>query len=232
VLFADDELMARRRMRRLLSAIPDVEIVAECSSGEEVLAELERTEVEVCVLDLHMGALGGLEVSEIAAELGVEIVFATAHPEHAAAAFDVGAVDYVLKPLDEERLAIAIERARKRIEGAHNEPAPVDRLALSVRGEVVLVRPEDVSHAILEEGSLVSVWAQGRAILTELSLGELEARLPHLDRVHRRALLNLALVDRLKPLSTGGYLAITTDGREVPVSRQAARALRRRLGIS
>ncbi|HEY8430642.1 MAG TPA: LytTR family DNA-binding domain-containing protein [Sandaracinaceae bacterium] len=230
VLFADDELMARKRMRRLLEAMEGVEIVGEYGSGEEVLAALDRTDVDVVLLDVRMGAVSGLDVSDTAAELGVEVVLVTAHPEHAASAYERGAVDYVLKPVEPERLKKALDRVRERIRVPRAEPA--DRLALTVRGEVRLVSPDDVSHAILE-GSLVTVYARGEALLTDLSLNELERRLPaRFERVHRRALVNLARVERLKPLPSGGYIAVTDGGHEVPVSRQAARALRRRFGIT
>lgn len=237
VLFADDEQMARRRMRRLLGSIERIEIVAECASGEEALAQLDRVDVDLALLDVRMGARSGLDVSDAAAELGVEVIFTTAHTEHAVAAFAKGVVDYVQKPVEAERLAQAIERARERIARARPveaaRPAPeVERLALESRGEVRLVRIADVSHAIAD-GALVSVWAGGEPIVTDLSLSELDRRVPAgtLERVHRRALLALAHVDRLRPLPTGGYLAITRAGHEVPVSRQAARAIRRRFGI-
>jgi two-component system LytT family response regulator len=244
VLFADDELMARRRLRRMLEAMDGIAVVAECESGEAVLAALEHTDVDVALLDVEMGARSGLEVSEAAAELGVEVIFTTAHPEHAVAAFDRGAVDYVLKPADEGRLATAMERARRRIEAARARPPgaavpmgdaprpPAARLALEVRGEIVLVDPGEISHA-LHDGALVTVHAGRSTLLTELSLQELEQRLPpgRFMRVHRRAILNLDRVERLRPQPTGGYLAVTSGGHEVPVSRQAARALRRQLGI-
>lgn len=240
VLFADDEQMARRRMRRLLESIEGVEIVAECPSGEAALAELERIDVDVALLDVQMGAVSGLDVSEVAADLGVEVVFTTAHPAHAVTAFERGAVDYVLKPVEGDRLATAIARARVRVEAlAPSERETVvsakgtlDRLALEVRGEVRLVRPDDVSHAVLE-GELVTVWVGREGIVTELALNDLARRLPSppFERVHRRAIVNLERVERLRPLPTGGYLARTRDGHDVPVSRQAARALRRRLGI-
>lgn len=240
VLIADDEQMARRRLRRMLEAMEGIEIVAECASGEAALATLEEREVDVALLDVQMGALSGLSVSEAAAELGVEVIFTTAHPEHAVAAFDRGAVDYVLKPADADRLATAIARARRRIEAEQprastdaprGDPLPA-RLPIAVRGEIRLVDPGEITHAI-HDGSLVTVFAGRDALLTDLSLNELEQRLPpdRFARVHRRALINLDKVDRLRPLPTGGYLAVTPGGHEVPVSRQAARALRRRLGI-
>jgi two-component system, LytTR family, response regulator len=240
ILFADDELMARRRVRRLLEAMADVEIVAECESGEAALRELDRLDVDVALLDVGMGAVSGLAVSELAAELGVEVVFTTAHPGHAVEAFDRGAVDYVLKPVEADRLATAVARARQRVDATRLRPAPAQagssvaplaRLALESNGEVRLVHPDDVSHA-LHDGELVSVWAAGQAILTDRSLTALEAALGgSFLRVHRRALVNLAHVDRLRPVPTGGYIAVTRGGHEVPVSRQAARGLRRSLGL-
>lgn len=236
VLLADDEQMARRRLRRLLAAIEGVEIVAECKSGEEAIAELDRIDVDVALLDVRMGARSGLDVSDVAAELGVEVIFTTAHAEHAAAAFDRGVVDYVQKPVEAERLGLAITRARKRLDAPPARPTgaagPIDRIALEVRGEVRLVDPDEISHAT-HDGHLVSVVVGREILLTEMSLNELGRRLPpdRFERVHRRALLNLARVARLRPQPSGGYLAITTDGHEVPVSRQAARALRRRLDI-
>jgi two-component system LytT family response regulator len=236
VLLADDEQMARRRLRRLLEAIPGIQIVAEHASGEAALADLDRIDVDLCLLDVEMGARSGIEVSQAAAELGVEVIFTTAHPEHAVAAFALGAVDYVLKPADADRLALAISRARQRIEAGRARSAgpnePLARLPLPVRGEILLVDPGEISHA-LHDGALVTVFAGDAAVLTELSLQELEHRLPpgRFARVHRRALLNLDRVERLRPQPTGGYLAITARGHEVPVSRQAARDLRRRLGL-
>jgi two-component system, LytTR family, response regulator len=236
VLFADDEQVARRRLRRLLEAMDGVEIVAECASGEAALADLDRLDVDVALLDVEMGARSGLSVSEAAAELGVEVIFTTAHPEHAVAAFALGAVDYVLKPVDADRLATAIGRARRRIEAGQALPsaakAPLARLPLPVRGEILLVDPAEISHA-LHDGALVTVFAGESAVLTDLSLQELEQRLSpgRFARVHRRAILNLDRIERLRPVPTGGYLAITARGHEVPVSRQAARDLRRRLGI-
>lgn len=238
-LIADDEQMARKRVRRLLEARDDVEIVAEVASGEAALATLESIEVDLAILDVQMPGLSGLDVSSAAAELGVHVVFTTAHSEHAVQAFERGAVDYVMKPLDEARLGLAIQRVKARATAesaptstATTETAPFDRLALRVRGEVRLVRAEDVEHATLD-GELVTVVTKGERLLTELSLQELERRLigPSFWRVHRRALLNLAHVERLRPLPTGGYVAITFAGDEVPVSRQEARRLRQRLGL-
>ncbi len=241
VLVADDEEMARRRLRRLLGELPDVVVVGECSTGAAALSMLESVDVDVAVLDVQMPGLSGLEVAQASAELGVEVILATAHPEHAVAAYAHGVVDYVLKPVTAERLAVAMERARSRarantprIEAGERPGAKgaIDRLALTVDGEVRLLVPSEVAFAMLD-GALVRVRTAAETLWTELSLQDLETRLAGNGflRVHRRALLNLAHVDRLRPLPTGGYVAITRGGDEVPVSRQEARRLRQRLGL-
>jgi two-component system LytT family response regulator len=238
VLIADDELMARKRIRRMLSAIPNLQVVAEASSGDEALGLLDSLDIDLALLDIQMPGKTGLELTDLAAEWGVEVVFTTAHPEHAVEAFDKGVADYVMKPVQESRLATAISRVRQRLASPPASSSDAsklprsDRLALSVGTEVRLVDPLDISHAEID-GELVTVWVGKEAILTDLSLQQIERKLPQgqFERVHRRALINLSKVLRLRPLPSGGYLAITSEGHEVPVSRQSARLLRKRLGI-
>lgn len=229
VLIADDELIARRRITRLLGAMPEVEVVAECVDGEAVLSALEVNDVDVALLDVQMPGLNGLDTAGLLGPQGPQIIFTTAHPEHAVAAFDVGAADYVLKPIDASRLARSLDRIRDRLPS----DAQVDRLALTVQGEVRLVDPADVTHALFD-GALVTVYTSEQSYLTDFSLQELQRKLPAdiFERVHRRALLNLSAVDRLQPLPTGGYTAVTMAGAEVPISRSAARELRKRLGLT
>ena len=156
-------------------------------------------------------------------------------------AFDSGAVDYLLKPLEPARLQKALQRARSREaqrrfeqERALHRPRPerpLERLAIPTRQGIVLVDPQQVTHALLGDG-LVTVFTLHAQYLSDASLQELQARLPAtFERVHRRALLNLEHVRQLEPLETGGYIARTVGGHAVEVSRQSARELRRRLGL-
>ena len=238
VLVCDDELIARRRAARLLSEQPGVEIVAECASGGEVLARLAAEDVDLVVLDIHMPGMTGLETALQMPEDRPYLIFLTAHPEHAVAAFDVGATDYLLKPVDDARLKKALDRARGQLDAplgrdAHDAAAPLARLAIATRTGVVLLGPDEVTHAVFD-GQLVTVHTRDRAILSESTLQELEQRLsaPHFERVHRRAIVNLLHVERLEPVLSGGYIARIAGGKSVDVSRQAARRLRRRLGIA
>lgn len=233
VLVVDDEAMARQRAVRLLSAMEGVEVAGECSSGEEVLARLEGADVDVVLLDIQMPGLTGIDALALMPDDGPYVIFATAHQDYAVRAFEVGARDYILKPLEAMRLAAAIDRARKHVDRPRHADRPVPRLAVGTREGIVLVPPSDVTHAVWD-GALVTIHTLARALLTDMSLQELEAKLPGemFERVHRRALLNLDHVELLEPMETGGYVARTTNGAAVEVSRQAARKLRRRLRLT
>jgi two-component system LytT family response regulator len=239
-MIVDDEATARRRMHRLLSAIEGVEVAGERESAEALLATLDEDDVDVVLLDVQMVGMSGLEARARIPEDGPYVVFATAHPEHAVKAFELGAVDYVLKPIDEDRLRVAIERARRHFAARPLPDArgrsPLPRLALETQKGIVLVAPDDVSHAVLE-GALVTVHAaEGagtRPYVTDLQLVDLEKRLGELvERVHRKAIVNFAFVSRLEPQPTGGYLAHMKNGDRVEISRQSARRIRRRLGLT
>lgn len=234
VLVADDELLARRRLLRLLAEIPNVRVVAECVDAEEALVHLRSGTVDVALLDIHMPGLSGIDALDLVEPDGPSVIFCTAHPDHALRAFEGGAIDYLLKPIEIERLRKSIERARTRL---HSPPPKandrIERLAIETRQGIVLVDPARITHAVLE-GALVTVVTLDTELVTDFSLNDLERRLPQgrFLRVHRRALLALEHVVRLEPIETGGFAARTVRDHVVEVSRQAARALRKRLGLS
>ncbi|WP_164007688.1 LytR/AlgR family response regulator transcription factor [Pyxidicoccus trucidator] len=247
VLVADDELLARKRLSRLLAAFPDTEVCGEAADGAAVLAAVRAGGVDVVLLDIHMPGLSGLDALALLPEGRPRVILCTAHAEHAVDAFNHGAVDYVLKPVEPARLQKALERARARLDAAPREapaaaadrtPAAtaavrgLARLPIPTRQGIVLVDPDTISHAALED-ELVTVFTGQGDFLTDFTLNELAEKLPaeRFHRVHRRALLNLSHVTRLEPLETGGYLARTARGHAVEVSRQSARELRRMLGL-
>jgi two-component system LytT family response regulator len=236
VLVADDELIARKRLLRLLAAMDDVAVAGECESGEAVLQRLKAGDVDVVLLDIHMPGLTGIEALDLWPADGPVVVLCTAHADHAVDAFERGAADYVMKPVEAGRLKKALARARERLalrEAAADAPPPgLERLAIATRQGIVLIDPRTVSHAVLD-GELVSVVTEEGTYLSDDTLADLQERLPRdvFERVHRRAILNLGQVTRLEPLETGGFLAHTRAGHAVEVSRQAARELRRRLRL-
>lgn len=229
VLLADDESMARQRLERLLKALPDVVLTRSCESAEEVLDEVRKRPVDVLLLDIQMPGLSGLEAMQLLPEPRPYVIFCTAHREHAVEAFDQGAVDYLLKPVDPARLKKALERAQRRLESTASD---VQRLPIVTRHGIRLLRPEDISHVVLD-GELATVFTATEQLLTDATLQELQDKLAPFgfERVHRRALLHLGRVARLTPLETGGFLAHVRPGQEVEISRQVARELRRRLGL-
>ena len=203
VLVCDDELMARKRVLRLLGELEGIEATIECESGEQVLERLRQEEIDVVILDVNMPGMSGIDTVLAMPEDRPYVVFLTAHPEHAVKAFEVGAVDYVVKPIDDARLSKAIERARQFLD---NGPAgrsedvsqKMTKLAIATHDGAALVSPADVTHATFD-GALVTVHTatQGRTILTDDTLQDLEAKLAtagSFERVHRRAILNLSLI--------------------------------------
>ena len=203
-------------------------VCAECESGDEVILAVKRDAPDVAVLDVEMPGMHGMDAAALIAPHVPYVVFCTAHASYAAQAFDRGAVDYVLKPVDAARLKIAIDRARARRDERPGAPA---KLTVTTNAGVALVDPSVVTHAVLD-GALVTIFtSSGETFLTSDSLSDLAARLPHMLRVHRRALLALDHVARLESVSSGGYVAHTKRGHAVEVSRQAARDLRKKLGL-
>jgi two-component system, LytTR family, response regulator len=166
VLVADDEEVARRRLRRMLAELDDIEIAGECESGVEVLRRLAQGPVDVLLLDIAMPGMTGLEAIQLLKEPRPHVIFCTAHAEHAVAAFDVGAVDYLLKPIEAERLSRALDRARRNktadplrsraVALPGMQPSQIARLPIATRAGIVLVDPADVVSAALE-GELVKI---------------------------------------------------------------------------
>lgn len=245
VLIADDEEMARKRLARLLKMMEGVEVCGECRDGEEVLSRVREGGVDILLLDIQMPGLTGLDAMSLLPADGPYVIFCTAHAEHAVQAFDVGAIDYLLKPIEPARLQKALERAKsqdsvKRFreeltqhkDHQHEPNSELKRLAVPTRNGIVLLDPREISHAVLE-GELVTLHTVKNQFITDFSLQELEERLPKgvFERVHRRALLNLELVARLEPNEVGGFTARTHQGHSIEISRAAARELRKRLGL-
>lgn len=227
VVVADDEALARQRVVRLLEALGGVRIVAVCSDGQAALDAVAGGGVDALFLDVQMPGLLGTDVAGLLGAGGPAVVFLTAHAEHAVQAFAQGAVDYVLKPVDPERLALAVRRVRERLPA----PTPLDgRIALPTAEGAVLLDRDRISHAVID-GESVAIHAERRHF-TDLRLADLERRLgPGFLRVHRQALVNLAWIERLELVDSGGYLAHLRGGAVVAVSRAAGRQLRRDWGL-
>lgn len=220
VVIVDDERLARDRMRRLVTSMPDLELAAVCEDAEALIEVLGREPIDLVLLDIQLPGLSGIELLPRLPPPRPAVIYVTAHREHALAAFDVGAADYVLKPVVVERLRQAIERVRP------SAPAP---LALQTAHGVELIAPDTVTHASFD-GHLVTIHRSGHEpVMSAMPLSELHDKLPHLKRVHRRHLLCLRYVERFESTSSGGFEAHLGGGPAIPVSRAMARQLRRQL---
>jgi len=248
---ADDEQHARDELCFLLGQINGVEVVGEASDGMAALDEIARHRPDVAFLDVQMPGLTGFEVARRLMENGTgpSVIFVTAYDQRAIEAFEVNAVDYVLKPVDQGRLETAVSRARKR--RGENEPlqGQLDRLvrmmsgqkdrrdqvAVKVNDRFVLVQADDIIHASLVEDSITIVTNQVSGTSNDRTLEELHARLDQevFWRVHRSHLVNINKVKEIVPWFSRNYILRMTDAKatEIPVSRSQTRRLREYLKL-
>jgi two-component system LytT family response regulator len=237
VAIVDDEELARRVLREYLSALPDVEIVAECANGFDAVKAVAETHPDLLVLDVQMPKLDGFEVLELVGK-DVAVIFATAYDEYALQAFEVHAVDYLVKPFGAERLAEAVDRARGRI--ARRESLPARELAAAAQPDRgfalrVLVRDGARVHIIpvakidfvQAQDDYVSFNSDGKEYLKDQTLGEVEALLDpaRFVRIHRSYLLNLDRLLRVELDERENRVAVLTTGNTLPVSRAGYRRL-------
>jgi DNA-binding LytR/AlgR family response regulator len=224
VLVVDDEAPARRRLLRLLRRIPSVGAIDEAASAAEALSAIERLGPDVLFLDVRMPGLDGIGLAERCGSKAA-IVFVTAHPEHAVAAFDLQSVDYLLKPVRLERLEEAVRRVRAR--GASAPPI----VTTHEHGATIVVDATTVTRFRACDKYTAYV-SEGREHLTDEPLVSLEARLAPVGfmRVHRAELVRLSAVRSLGA-KDGAHWVVLQDGQVVSVSRRMAARLRERLGI-
>ena len=242
VAIVDDEDLARAVVREYLAGIAEVEIVAECANGFEAVKAVSELQPDLLILDVQMPKLNGFEVLELVGR-DVAVVFVTAFDQYAIRAFEVHAVDYLLKPFSAERLSAAIDRVRERL--GRGEALPVRQLAaegqpaqeharrILVRdGPRVHVLPVEKIDYVQAQDDYVCFRCEGKEYLKEQTLGELERLLDAAKfvRIHRSFILNL---DRLARVETGereNRIAILTDGRRLPISRAGHTRLSALLG--
>ena len=225
VVIADDEPVARRGVRQLLARFPAWRVVAECRDGAEALAAITRHRPHVVFLDIEMPGTSGLDVARRSStEQGPALVFLTAHSQHALAAFDTAALDYLVKPVTSTRFARTMQRLQARLE-ARSEHADATLLVSAGRGSVVLPLAE--VEWMQSANHYARVWSGGRGYLLREPLNDLEQRLTPVGflRVHRSVLLRVSAVRALGRNRDGDLHAVLASGAKVPVSRRRASML-------
>jgi two-component system LytT family response regulator len=243
VLVVDDEPPARDRLKRLLREHADLVCVGEAGDGVAALAAIESNKPDVVLLDVQMPELDGLAVAAAIGAAGPAIVFATAHDAHALRAFELAAVDYLLKPISKERLRAALDRVRRdRAPAAELARAVLDHLA-GARTRKMAVRC-GARYVVFDVGRVVAVLAQdhyaailvdGRELLSDESLDGIMTRLDPLTflRVHRSAIVNIELIKELEQEGERKYVAVLADaaGTRVPIARDRLDEVKARLGV-
>ena len=241
-IVVDDEPLARRHLRALLSAEPDVAVVAECATGLEAVAAIRSQRPDLVFLDIHMPELDGVGVADAIGAASMPLtVFVTAHDDRALDAFRVHALDYLLKPVDRTRFALALARAKDTLRGRiARDPArleamlaalrprrdgveplvPSERLAVRIEGRTLLVRVREIDWISADDNNVV-LHAAGRALRIRETLSSIAERLPtDFVRVHRSAMVNVAKVAEVRPALHGEYVIVLSDGVEVPTGRR------------
>jgi len=259
IIIVDDESYARDELRHILSALKDVEIVGEAKNGLEVLKLVEDKKPDIVFLDIEMPGLDGMQVAKKLADkkLCPHIIFATAYNQYAVQAFEINAIDYILKPFDEERIKQGISKVKKVIESVDEKKIeklkklenleklletiskeksayPV-KISVKSKGSTTLV---DVARIIYarSEGGLVFICEDGKEHLTDYaSLDRLESEVDPamFHRTHRSYLVNLEKMKQIVPLGGGHYIVrcVSTGDQliDIPLSRRQARGLREKV---
>ena len=259
-LLVDDEQLAREELGYLLGQIGGVEIIGQAGNGPEAVEAVDRLQPDLIFLDVQMPGLTGFEVARrlLGSEAGAQIVFVTAYDQHAIEAFEVNAVDYLLKPVDPARLDTAVQRARRRIAAERQpgaDPATAlatdqlekilqlvrerqsrrERLAIRVGDRLLLVQAEEIIYASLIDDEITIVTGHHSGSSNYRTLDELQTRLdPSVFwRVHRSHLVNINKIKEIVPWFSRNYILRMKDEKatEIPVSRTQTKRLREYLKI-
>jgi two-component system, LytTR family, response regulator len=251
VVIADDERPAREYLKTLLADDSTARLVGEAENGADALELIKTVKPDLALLDLNMPVISGLDVVRRLTKTQMPLVaFVTAHDEFAIAAFEVNAIDYLLKPVEPDRLTDTIRRAHERLEHAdwrtveadrvvraaaeYDERGPktlLERIPVKVKDEIQLVNVVDIA-SVVADGELLHLTTSTNARYTiNHRLKDLEARLDpaHFFRLSRGAIVNLQHIDSISPLPGGTYVICLTNGQQIPSSRSHSRSLRSHL---
>ena len=232
-LIVDDEPLARSNLVVLLRTDPEIGIVSECSSGEEALSEIRVANPDLLFLDVQMPECDGFDVLELlGSNLPPAIVFVTAYDQYALRAFEAGALDYLLKPFDNARFELALNRAKQRIRLGRDRTKKPERVAIKNAGQVCFVKISEIDW--IEAADYYACLHVGpKSHLLRRTLSDLEEDLDPdvFCRVHRSSIVNLERVRRLKLRPDGEHEVLLDNGATVRLSRRYRKHLQARLGV-
>ena len=241
-LIVDDEELARKLLREMLASHPEIEIVGECGNGMEAVKAVAEHEPELLFLDVQMPKLSGFDVLELVDPAGLAVIFVTAFDQYAMKAFDVHAVDYLLKPYSKERFEAALERAKsQKAEKAPDAAALaatarpagqfLERIVVKDGTKVTLVPTAKLDYVEALD-DYVSLATEGKKLLKQQTISSLEAALDPavFVRIHRSFVVNFERVSRIEPYGKESKVAVVGNGVKLPVSRAGYERLRKVMG--
>jgi two-component system LytT family response regulator len=230
-LLVDDERLARSGLRRLLSSHEDVVVVGEAANADEALSQIQRLHPDVIFLDVEMPGRSGLQLLEDVEDLPA-VIFTTAYQDYAVRAFEVNALDYLLKPIAAERLDAALDKLRRMI-GPKDSASGHERRVFLRDGERCWIVALDEIRMLESEGNYTRVYFGGNRPLIYKSLNALEVRLDPATffRASRSHIINLRDIQSLEPQADGGLVAALTGGIKVGISRRQSRKLRELMSL-
>jgi two-component system LytT family response regulator len=235
-VIVDDERLARQKVRMLLAREADIEIVRECAGGAEAVDVIREQAPDLVFLDIQMPGMDGFAVLRaLGAELTPATVFLTAHEQYAVRAFEVHAIDYLLKPFDRPRFQLALMRARHQLEtGAHHDcarritamlselqpPRYLERIAVRTSGRVVFIPAQEIAWIEAADNYARVHHSRGVHLVRE-TMTALETSLDpvHFVRIHRSAIVNAACIDEIRTMAHGDHVVLLRGGRELPFGR-------------
>jgi two-component system, LytTR family, response regulator len=236
-LIADDEALARKFIRRMLKDDHDVEIVGECSNGKEAVAMIRKQKPDIVFLDVQMPEMDGFAVLQsIGIERLPQIIFATAYEQYAIRAFELHALDYLLKPFDQARFKDAIKHAKQRfqserrsegrtqisalLESIKNRRQYLDRLVIKAGGRITFLSTDEINW-IEADDKYVHLHAGKITPMVRQTLSAMETQLDprKFRRIHRSAIVNIGRIKELQPLFSGEYSILLEDGTKLTLSR-------------
>lgn len=234
-LIVDDEPLARKRIRRFLAGEPGIEIVGECGSGREAIEQISALNPDLVFLDIHMPEVDGFKViRHIPRQKMPLVIFITAHDQHAIEAFEVHALDYLLKPFSQERFKITLARARERLADTGASTASLaafakqfssgknylDRFIVKASSRVFFVKAADVDY-LESAGNYVLLHVENKTHIVRETMSALEAGLDpkHFQRISRSLIVNVERIKELQPMGKGEYVVLLTNGKQLSMSR-------------
>ena len=215
-LIADDEALARKFIRRRLKDDRDFEIIGECTNGKETVAMIKKEKPDIVFLDVQMPEMDGLAVLEsIGIEWLPEIIFTTAYEQYAIRAFELHALDYLLKPFEDGRMQISAL-----LENLKNKPQYLERLVIKAGGRITFLRTEEINWIEADDKYVHLHTSKARPMVRQ-TLSAMEAQLDpaKFRRVHRSTIVNIERIAELQPLFSGEYSILLQDGTKLTLSR-------------